>query len=66
MVSKPRVPLYLVSNCQPFLHLLGQMEELCRATNLVWHPDVAADVRLRLKRLERGLQVGSQQLKAGA
>jgi hypothetical protein len=53
-----------VSNCRPFLDLLGQMEELCRATDLVWHPDVADDVRLRLKRLERGLRAGSQ-LRAG-
>jgi hypothetical protein len=64
MVNKSRAPLYLVSNCRPFLDLLGQMEELCRATDLVWHPDVADDVRLRLKRLERGLRAGSQ-LRAG-
>jgi hypothetical protein len=60
MLNQPRPPLYVVSDCQPFLHLLSQMEGLCRATDLVWHPNVAADVRKRLRRLERSLRLGPQ------
>jgi hypothetical protein len=60
MANKPKAPRRKSSNYRPFLDLLGQMEELFRVSDLDWPPDIAADARRRLTRLQRGIKLAPE------
>lgn len=60
MANKAKAIRRKATSYRPFLDLLGQMEELFRVSDLDWPPDVAADARRRLTRLQRGIKLAPE------